>query len=244
MICYQFDGTKDGLLCCLFRSFTKKEEPIAVFSNCFQPSLDTTVILIETDEKIAERVRLGIKKSCGISLLSTIFYCFRSCDELKETVMFNALKKCLKARKNITDNFADPDALLLYDISKKISLETHRLKGILRFEEVGNGSWYAHVEPDNDVIDLIAPFFKDRFSGEKFIIHDVKRNLAVFCDGSNIFKTQLSNSVTVYLSSQELLFKELWKTYFTSVNIAQRKNKKLQDNYLPRLYRKHMSEFY
>ncbi len=243
MICYQFDGTKSGLLCCLFRAFSKKEEPIAVFSSSFQPSFNTQVILIETDEEIALRVRNGIKKSCGISLLSTVFYCFRSCEDIKETVMFNVLKKCLKAKKNLTDNFADPDVLLLFDLTKKISSEVHRLKGILRFEEVESGGWYSHVEPDNDVIDLIAPFFKARFLGEKFIIHDVKRNLIVCCDGVNILKATLDTSLTVYLSSEEFNFKTLWKTYFNSVNIAERKNTKLQDNQLPRRYRKHMTEF-
>ena len=116
------------------------------------------------------------------------------------------------------------------------------MHGFLRFAEC-TGGLYAHFSPDNDIVDLVAPHFAKRFSGEKFIIHDTKRNLLAVYDGKSL-KTVLNESpVTVYLSTEEEQFRKLWKTYFDSVTIESRKNKRLQDNFLPRRYRKDMTEF-
>lgn len=243
MKAYNYDGTFDGLLCCIFRAFTEKEQPYVVYSDNFQPSFDTQIIAIKTDEDQAARVASGIRKNCSISLLSTFSYAMRSGDGLKGTVIFNAIKKCLEAKKDLTSNYADYDMLAFSDLTKRISFEIHRLKGFLRFEECEGGGLYAHITPDNDICDLIAPHFKSRFPTQQFIIHDVKRNKMVLYDGKELHKIALSTPVTMYLSSAEKNFQSLWKTYFNSVNIKERKNERLQDHYLPRRYRKNMNEF-
>lgn len=46
------------------------------------------------------------------------------------------------------------------------------------------------------------------------------------------------------LSDKENQMQALWHKYIDSVNIPERPHKKLQDGFLPRRYRKHMSEFY
>lgn len=243
MIAYKFDGTKDGILCCLFESFTKKEQPFAIFSSDFQPSFDTTVKEIETNSENAERVEKGIVKYGGITLLSELFYILRSNDPTKETVIFMVAKRCLEERKNIISDYKDTNVLSHFELRRKIGLEAHRFKGFLRFEELLDGCMYAHFEPDNDIIDLVAPHFAKRFSNEKFVIHDTKRNLLALYYKNQIKIIQNDQPVVAYLSKDETEFKALWQTYFKSVSIKERKNTRLQDNYLPRRYRKNMSEF-
>ena len=242
MIIYKTDGTKEGLLCCLYRSFTKKEDPVAVYSNDFQPSFDAVVIDVSTDEENAVRVRNGLIKCGGISLLSELFLPLRSFDETKETVIFSVAKRCLTERRNVLSDYADTNVLIHYDLTKKIRNEVHRMKGFMRFSQA-EGGLYAHFEPDNDIVDLVAPHFAKRFPGERFIIHDTKRNLLALYDGKDIKTIKIDRPVTVFLSEDEKEFRDLWKTYFSSVNIQSRNNKKAQDNYLPRRYRKNMTEF-
>ena len=243
MIAYRFDGSFDGLLCCIFRAFTEKEEPFAIFHGEFQPSFDTVVFDVSTDGKIAKRVAAGIVKNCSISLLSTFSYAMRSGDGQRDTVVFNAIKKCLSAKKDLTANYADYDMLAFSDLVGRIGQEAHRFKGFLRFEECSGGGYYAHFEPDNDICDLLAPHFKKRFSSQKFIIHDVRRNKLVFYDGKDDHTIFGDGALTVCLSDGEKDFQSLWKTYFNSINIKERKNTRQQDNYLPRRYRKNMTEF-
>lgn len=241
MIYYKFDGTKDGLLCCLFESFTNKETPEIVTSGEIQMTFDCQIKTIETDEAKALRVREGFKKFTPTQFLNRIFYLFRSFDPSKETIMFNVARKCLEARRDVSFNFADADVVIFNELLQKISYEIHRLHGFIRFEESLDNVWYSHFEPDNDVIDLVAPHFLKRLA-MKFILHDVKRNKVAICDGKTIKCFTSNLPLVIYLSANELKMQELWKTYYDSVNIVERKNTKLMDNYLPRRYRKHMSE--
>ncbi len=243
MIIYKIPPTKQGILCAIFESFTKKEIPNVVTSLDIQISFDATVKDIAIDDQIAQRVEKGIIKSGGISLLSTLFYALRSNDGLKETVIFNATRKCLEARKNLLTNYKDPDFLNLYEINARIAKERHLLLGFLRFEKTESGVWYARISPDNDVIDIVAPHFKARFPKEKFLIHDIKRNLVCMCDGTNIATVKTDQTLIVRLHQDEQDLQSLWQAYFDHVTIKERFNPKLQDNFLPKRYRKNMPEF-
>ena len=242
MTIYQCDGTRDGVLCCLFESFLKKEKPVAVYSCDFTPPFDAIVKIIPTEKEKAVRVRNGLLKSGGIGLLSQLFFALRSYDEINETVIFNVAVRCIKESRNVLTDYTDPNVLSHYDLCKKIGNEIHRAHGFLRFKEC-IGGLYANFEPDNDVVDLVAPHFAKRFSGERFIIHDTKRNLICAYDGKSLQTIKNDGPVSVFLTEDERIFDNLWKTYFKSVNIESRKNAKVQDNFLPRRYRKNMNEF-
>lgn len=243
MIAYKLPDDDDAIFCALFESFTARERPYMVFKGAFQLSFDCRVKTISVIPKNVERVKKGIIKCGGISLLSTIYYALRSQDELKETIIFNAIYKCLSERKNLLDNFKDPDMLALFDLKSKIGNETHRMKGFIRFEKTASGIWYSHFSPDNNVVDLVAPHFKERFPKEKFIIHDTRRNIFSVYNGKDILTFKSDQPITIYLDKEEIEFQGLWQTYFNSVNIKERKNTRLQDNSLPRRYRVNMSEF-
>lgn len=243
MIVYKFDGSAEGLFCCLYRSFKNKEEPYAVFSTEFQPSFDTVIFDVETDRATAERVKKGIIKNCSLNLLKSAVYAMRSGDALKETVIFKAVKKCLAARKDISNDYSDYDLLAFYDLKSAIGKEIHRFKGFLRFEECLGDVLYAHFEPDNNICDLLLPHFISRFPSQKFLIHDVKRNILALADKGVSKVVNLNGALTVYLKEDEREIRSLFKTYFDSVAIKERKNTRAQDNFLPRRYRKNMTEF-
>ena len=61
-IIYQYDGSFEGLLCCIFESFQRKETPVdIVVEENFQMSL-TPSRWITTDLEKAKRVAKGIQK--------------------------------------------------------------------------------------------------------------------------------------------------------------------------------------
>lgn len=243
MIAYKISKEKDAIFCALFESFTLKERPIAVFSGAFQPSFDCQVKTINYIKNNAERVKKGIIKCGGISLLSTLIYVMRSSDDLMESIVFSVAHKCLSARKNLTDNYSDPDMLAFYELKTKISHEVHIMTGFVRFEKTLSGVWYSHITPDNDIVDLIAPHFKKRLPNEKFILHDTKRNILTAYDGKNLITLKSDKPVTVYLDKDEIEFQNLWQTYFDYAPVFERKNLRQQANFLPHRYRRNMSEF-
>ncbi len=115
----------------------------------------------------------------------------------------------------------------------------HKMYGFVRFEELEDGSLYAKIEGKFNILPYLGKHFKKRLSGVNFIIHDVSRELA-YVDGV-IHK--VADFETPILSDNEAKFQKLWKLFFEQVAIKERKNLKLQQNWVPLLYRKYMTEF-
>ncbi len=53
-----------------------------------------------------------------------------------------------------------------------------------------------------------------------------------------------SQSFQLELDEQEILYDQLWKDYFQSINIKERQNIKLHVQYLPKRYWRYLNEKY
>ena len=108
--------------------------------------------------------------------------------------------------------------------------------------ESASGALYAPLSPDNDIVDILARHFSKRLPEYPFVLHDVKRQKAAVWDGAHLFLAPLKQA-EVMLSADEEGWQKLWKTYFSAVNIPSRERIKQQNGYLPKRYRKFMTEF-
>ena len=242
MIAFTFDGTKDGLLTCVFDCYYNKKVPQVVTSSPLQTGFGDEIIGVETDFNKAERVQNCINSLKTANIAYDIDFALKSGEELKFTAIFNYIKKAIDNKdEDVSKNFADADVLNFRDIISRITFEAHRQKGFLRFVEAKDGFYYAKYEPDNDITELLMPHFKNRFKFP-FIIHDVKRNILGLSDGKKYKVIKWNSSVDIYLSEGEENFEKLWKTYYKSVNIEERKNLDAMTRFLPKRYRKYMPE--
>lgn len=69
------------------------------------------------------------------------------------------------------------------ETAKKVAYEVHRFHGFLRFRRVYGDLYYAPIEPDHNIIALLIPHFTARYAGQKWFIHDRRRNLGAYYDG-------------------------------------------------------------
>ncbi len=242
MLVYKYDGTIDGLFSCIFESFVNKETPDLITNEQIQLALDSKVRIIETNYENNKRVINCIYKHAGINSLNDLKYAFRSGNEHKEIKIFNYACKIIKEKRNISNKFSDQVVMDFYDTIKKIGNESHRMKGFLRFNECKGGFFYAHFSPDNDIADLMLPHFVARFKDIPFVIHDVKRNILALYNGKETKVVKGTSAITVYLTERESYFQGLWKTYYNTVNIIERKNLKLMKSFLPIKYWEHLTE--
>jgi probable DNA metabolism protein len=127
------------------------------------------------------------------------------------------------------------------EIRGRVTREIDRIKGFLRFMENDRGVLYAPYSPDNDITDLIAPHFAERFKSQRFVIHDTKRKVAAMYDGKNLVMFNADNA-DIYLSEYEKAFENLWKQYYKSVNITERPHEKQMKGYMPVRYWKFLPE--
>lgn len=243
MITYLFDKTKKGLLTCIFESFYDKQIPDKVTTEYVQCGLLDEIITINADNEKAERVYKCLKNCKTKYLISDFNLAFRSGESNRFKVLFDYLHIAISNKNtDISTAFAFPEVQAFTDLKNRIYTELHRFKGFLRFMETENGFYYAYYEPDNDITELLVPHFKARLQSP-FIIHDIKRNILALCDGKQykIFNGG-DNSVTVFMSESEENFQNLWRQYYKSINIEERKNLRQMRNYMPERYWKNLPE--
>lgn len=243
MTTYFFDGTKNGLLTCIFESFYEKRIPDDVTTECVQCGLLDEIVTIKTDNEKAERVYKCLKNCKTKYLVSDFNLTFRSGEKKRFKVLFDYLNVAISNKNiDVSKAFALPEIQAFTDLKNRIYTETHRFKGFLRFMETEKGFYYACYEPDNDITELLVPHFTARLQSP-FIIHDIKRNILALCDGKRYkIMNGGDNGVTVFMSESEEIFLDLWQQYYKSINIEERKNLRQMRNYMPERYWKNLSE--
>lgn len=119
---------------------------------------------------------------------------------------------------------------------KELFGECHRLKGLLRFMELDSGIYYASIHPDHLILEPLGQHFVRRLSSQNFIIHDQTHHLAFLY---NTKEYQIIDDVPDFsptLSSDEKTYQTLWKTFFETISIKERKNPRCQMQYMPKKY--------
>lgn len=205
-----------------------------------QMTLDCEIIEIEEAENKIGRVVRRLSEY-DRNAIHDICIVLRSGDNRKEQATFRYIKKLIERKRPINAAYHLPEVIEFNDLFRKVTGETHRMKGFLRFMENAEGILYAPYTPDNDITDLLMPHFAERFRSEKFVIHDLKRKIAGLYDGQK-WITGFAGEANISLSEYELDFAMLWKKYYSSVNIVERPHEKQMRGYMPARYWKFMPE--
>jgi len=245
-VCYLYDGSFEGLLTAVYEAYYNKIKPIEIVeAEEFQPSLLTEPFYIETDSAKAYKVQSAIKDKISEDALDNIFYTYISNNKNKSTLIYKYIKLGFKIGPKV-DLYTHEDIVIkIHKIAGKVAGEQHLMLGFVRFEAVGKNLYYSSIEPDNNILALIAPHFVSRLSDQNWIIHDTKREIAAVYNMFEwgIVPFEKSKIPTFNSDDREDLYTNLWKDYFTSTAITNRLNPKLQRAKVPVRYWKHMTEF-
>lgn len=252
MVNYLFDGTYQGLLTAVFESFERKNFDVQIsekdnyISSFFEEELE-----VASDPAKANRVMKGLKQKLKSEQLKQLYWVFLSEDAKARNVLFYMMQEVFRKNANIFENFGDERVLYFHQMYTKVRRERHRMQAFIRFEKSNDGTFYCMIDPDFNVLPLIASFFKKRYADQAWLIYDVKRKYGLMYNLSQIEEVNLlpqnSNSTEIMTSSididdREIHFQTLWKQYFKSTNIEARKNMKLHLQHVPRRYWKYLTE--
>lgn len=114
--------------------------------------------------------------------------------------------------------------------------------GLIRFKLLEENLYYAQMEPDYNILELIAPHFADRMSDQNWIIHDVSRGIGAIYNQNEWVIIDAKNIELPALGEKELYFQNLWRQYFKNIAITNRFNPKLQRKIMPARYWKYLVE--
>ncbi|SEW53484.1 TIGR03915 family putative DNA repair protein [Chitinophaga arvensicola] len=250
---YIFDGTYQGFLCCVFTYFEYKDTAVRLQlsgDDACQTDMFSASRSIVTDVPKAQRVQHGLQKHVGSTVAMDFFSVLLSEDRKAWAAAFYIVCRIFSGQADILENFGDDQVLYFTQTVKKVSRERHRMKAFVRFQKSNDGLFFAVIEPDFNVLPLIADFFKKRYADQKWLIYDVKRKYGLLYDKRTVSEVNISPEDKQALSADEVItldekdehFQQLWKRYFQSTNIEARRNMKLHLQHVPRRYWKYLVE--
>lgn len=185
----------------------------------------------------------SLKKKIPNNLFHTLYYVYLSEEKNKEMIIYEFVKKTLLYKNQIMHYLNIDCVYKVNKIANYVSRENHRMKGFLRFKKMSN-FYYAEIEPTNNIIYILINHFKTRLSNEYWIIKDNKRNIYAIYDKKKVKIMNEKEIVKLNLAKDEReeAIENLWKTFFKTVTIKERKNRKCQMNFMPKKYWKNMLE--
>lgn len=239
---YLYDGTFGGLLTCIYHHYyTEKASGIFKWDQ-YQSTLLGGCMQVETDDEKAARVYEAIETKISPYDLRRIYKVYLSDDNEKEIKILRYTVYGFRIGSKISLLHGDPVVAAVQAIEKRVNTERERMLQFVRFSVVENDVLYGRIEPDNDVLELIAEHFCDRFRNDPFMIHDVKRRKALVSFGGRWYITEFDGDIKPGASPDEKYYRGLWKTYFESISIKERTNLRCQKNFMPVKYWKNITE--
>lgn len=247
----KYDGTLEGFLTCVFTVFEQKLRVTSISNdNEIQQDFFSIPEEIITDTGKAERVKKGMQDRISPQGRKQLYFAFLSEIPGIEMTMLSYIQMAFRDPNFSCKDFGNPVILKISQVAKMVSREKHRMEAFVRFMQTKDNIYFAHIEPDFNVLPLILPHFESRYADQEWIIYDLKRKFGLHYNlkktsfitldlSEEIFKDP---SISCVYSTSEKDFQELWQQYFKSTNIKSRKNMKLHLQHVPKRYWKYLTE--
>ena len=252
MIVYQFDRTLDGLLTAVFDAYARRSFPdILQGTDAPLPLFYDDLHAVVTDDAKAGRVWRALQKKLSAEALTCVTVSYLS--ELPELDMhlFRYVCKAVDSPVSIERNFADEDVLFVVNTFRKVRYERLRMLQFLRFQKAADGTYFGMMEPQYNVLPLAIGHFRDRFSDQAFLLYDRRRHYGYYYDHGELTRVAFDERLPHFrsgkldesmLDKDEMLFQELWRTYFKAICIRERLNPRKQRKDMPVRYWKYLTE--
>lgn len=253
---YCFDGTMTGLLSCVFRAFEFKEFDVKVTANPqAQNGLFDDFIHVASNESQGQRVWQGLKQKISSSSLKAFYYAFLSEKEQAFQNLFDFAVYVFQNQRPVDKDYGHHAVIGMSQWCKQVGREKHRMEAFVRFKKAKDGLFLSLVKPDFNVLPIISRHFKERYQDQRWLIYDEQRQYGIYYDLDDVHQIEMnaeivdpqirighSQSFSIELDDEEVLYDQLWKDYFKSVNIQARQNMKLHIQYVPKRYWRYMNE--
>jgi probable DNA metabolism protein len=242
------DGSFEGFLTAVFEAF-RLRLPVAGIAaeDIYLPSLLEPTRSIASDPEKARRVwtALAERDATGAAMVRAAFL---SGLPGIEDALWRALRKFFQGLP--LRAILDEDIQTVYQAAWKVRGEIHAFLGLVRFEKASDGTLFSVIAPDYDIVAALGPHFCRRFPEETWMIADSKRGLCLChwqghtelrrCDPAALPRS--ARDAAQLASPEDARWQDLWRSYYRSIGIAERKNPRLMARNLPRKYWRYLPE--
>jgi probable DNA metabolism protein len=196
---------------------------------------------IETVPEIAEATAALLKKRVSGTMWSDMWFALLSDKQGIDMALLRALAKVWAGGKRAEGDLADEDIHAVRRAAWRTGAEYDKYLGVTRFKDVG-GLFYAELEPDCDILTLLADHFSARLPDRGWVLHDLRRGKAAVYDTRAWFVTDMDLPRSLPATEEEDAYRELWRKFYRSTTTRQRLNYKVQRGHIPKKYWKHLVE--
>lgn len=238
-VIYDYDGSFEGFLSCVFDSYARKETPAGFFSQGGESLFPCR--RVPADPGHAARV---LRKVTALSPEAAVLLRrgFLTCLPEKELRLFQLVAKLLREGPDFLRNRSDGTLYPVVRAVQHLESEVHLLKGFTRFSELG-GVLGGEIEPKNRVLPLLGPHFCARFHNERFFLYDRTHREALFHVPGKSAIRPLADFQMAPPDAAEARCRLLWKRFYDTVAIKERENPRCRMTQMPKRYWGAMTEF-
>ncbi|MEI6847161.1 MAG: TIGR03915 family putative DNA repair protein [Chlorobiaceae bacterium] len=238
---YLYDGSTDGLLSAIEWILEEKSDLEQVILSVREDTFFEEGYFIGTDITRAEALFLRLRQHVP-DAAQTLYYFMLAEKEGMATALFRYISLAFKHGDKINGYLTHTAVNDIVTISKKAGRELHRMKGLLRFEKLSDGTYLAKMEPDCNIIQPLAYHFSKRLRAEHWFLYDVKRRTAACWENGFLRFGAIEQFTTPAISDDEKQIQALWQTFFKTIAIPDRTNPRLQKSNMPMKYWKYLTE--
>jgi len=194
-------------------------------------------------ERVAAKIKSFMSEEAYVYLYRAALH--KSPERADWILRFIALG--LKSGRQVLKKLQEPAVYEIFQMNRYVGNEAHFLVEFLRFEKLPSGVYYGKVGPENQVLELVAVHFADRFPDMDWLIYDEKHGTAAIHSrtGNWVIKEGVTDEeISKWKGTGGPdIYVDMWKTFFETIAIEERRNPRCQRNMLPLRYRKYMTEF-
>lgn len=236
---YEYDGSFDGLLCCVFESYHRREIPLDIL-----PAGEATLFPVReigTDAARAERVYRALPKKLGPEAEELVSRAYLYGLPGKELAIYRFLRMGFRLGPDTVRMLGEEAVSRVQDMARAVGNEAHLMTEFLRFSERG-GALIAKIEPKHWVLPLMADHFRRRFAEERFLIWDKCHGMALLYQPYEMKLVPAEELELPEEDERERFYQRLWKGYYDVIGIGERENPRCRMSHMPKRFWGNMTE--
>ncbi len=238
-----YDGSYEGFLLACFQALRRGYGSVAIMPQGQDQLVMGRFVLVNVSEGDAKHMINWVERCMGEKAVKVSELAFRSDAEGREDSLLSFFRVGIKKGKSWDCPPWPPEVEAVVRMARFTLREFHRWRGITRFRWVADdGLLLAEVEPNADILDLLAGHFRRRMPDTAWEIHDVRRGRKI----CHLASPTRSSPPKGRLNSPEkppVEISVLWNRYFDAVSLPERQNPQLQRSHLPLRYWRFVPEY-
>lgn len=240
-VIYEYDGSFDGLLCCIFESYTQKELPAAIVRSGECEPTFYEVRAIRTVDAHARRVERSFARYPR-DVGRFLRHAFLTCLPEKELAIYRFAARLYAEGAPLLSRLSDETCYPLLRAVRSLHGEVEQYRGFVRFSDFG-GVLAAEIEPKNRVLPLLRGHFCARCHDETFFLYDRTHGEALLHTPARTELVPLDSFTMAPPDAAEAEYRRLWRRFYDTIAIRERENPRLRMTHMPKRFWAMMTEF-